>query len=373
MRSMGLWREAEHEELTSRAWDADVARDAIEAIVADALAAQRDGFWPGHPLDDVAEDERFCSLYLGSAGMIWALRKLGAPFDAGSALDAAIDHYRAIPDFGPEAHPPSLLMGETGLLVVAERVGAGAADRSRLADLVHRNREHPTWELMWGSPGTMLAAKACGLRNEWEDSARLLWASWDEASGLWTQDMYGAVTQYLGPAHGFAGNVHALRGHVDDDILRGRVAPLLERTALRADGLVNWPPTPDSPNSKIRVQWCHGAPGLISTLGDLIPEPLLLGAGELTWRAGPIVKGSGLCHGTAGNGFAFLKLYELTGDKTWLGRARRFAMHATRQVEQQRTALARGRYNLYTGDIGVALYLRACLDGRAEFPTIDAF
>ena len=93
----------------------------------------------------------------------------------------------------------------------------------------------------------------------------------------------------------------------------------------------------------------------------------------MTWQAGPIRKGTGLCHGTAGNGFAFLRLYELTGDETWLERARSFAMHATEQVEQHRTALGRGRYTLWTGDIGVALYLRACLDGRAEFPIIDAF
>jgi hypothetical protein len=264
-------------------------------------------------------------------------------------------------------------MGETGLLVVAARVGSPAAGAARLADLVHDNRVHPTWELMWGSPGTMLAAQACGLRDEWDESAPLLWERWDEASGLWTQDMYGAVTQYLGPAHGFAGNVHALRGYADDDILRRRVATLLERLALRSDGLVNWPPTPDSPDSKIRVQWCHGAPGLVSTLGDLIPEPLLLGAGELTWRAGPIRKGPGLCHGTAGNGFAFLKLYELTGDGTWLERARHFAMHAIEQVERQRKSLGRGRYTLFTGDIGVALYLRGCLDGSSDFPTIRTF
>ncbi len=283
-----LWRTDEHEELTRRAWDSRVARDAIEAIVTDARAAERDGFWPGHPLDDVAENERICSLYLGSAGMIWALWKLDPSFDAPAALDPVIERYRAIPDFGPEEHAPSLWMGETGLLVVADKVGSRAADSERLGDLAHRNRAHPTWELMWGSPGTMLAARACGLEAEWQESARLLWSSWEESSDLWTQDMYGTVTQYLGPAHGFAGNVHALRGYVDDEILRRRVTRLLERTARRADGLINWLPTPDSPDSKIRVQWCHGAPGLISTVGDLIPDSLLLGAGELIWRAGPI-------------------------------------------------------------------------------------
>jgi hypothetical protein len=36
--------------------------------------------------------------------------------------------------------------------------------------------------------------------------------------------------------------------------------------------------------------------------GDELDE-LLLGAGETTWAAGPLAKGPGLCHGTAGNGY----------------------------------------------------------------------
>ena len=367
-----LWRAAEHEEVTERAWDERDARDAIGAIVSDAEARERDGVWPGHPGDEVAERECLCSLYLGSAGMIWALWKLGSSIDASAAIGAAIERYGASPDYGDQAHAPSLWMGETGLLVVAAKVGSVAADRERLRDLVHQNREHPTWELMWGSAGTMLAARACDLQDAWEDSARALWSAWDE-SDLWTQHLYGQVKQYLGPAHGFAGNAHALRGYVSDDVLRDRVTRLLGRTARRENGLINWLPSMSEPVSKVRVQWCHGAPGMIATLGDLIPEALCLGAGELIWRAGPLGKGPGLCHGTAGNGFAFLKLHQLTGDQRWLDRARYFAMHAIQQVERERQKVGRGRYTLWTGDIGVALYLRACIDPEAAFPTIDTF
>jgi hypothetical protein len=363
--------------VTARVWDEMVARDVVRAIVADALAAESDGFWPGHPLDELGVRERLCSLYLGSAGMIWGLWKLGASYDCPAAVATAIQRYRSMPDFGLESHAPSLWMGETGPLVVAAIVGSSAADRGRLRDLVRENREHPTWELMWGSPGTMLAARACELEDEWQRSATLLWASWEQSSDVWTQHMYGQVRRYLGPAHGFAGNVHALRGYVGEDILRARVTRLLERTAGREDGVINWPPTLEEPlsdtPSKIRVQWCHGAPGIISTIGDLIPRELAIGAGELIWRAGPLRKGPGLCHGTAGNGFAFLRLHDLTGDPRWLQRARRFAMHAIEQVQRQRAALGRGRYTLWTGDIGVALYLHACVNARAEFPTIDTF
>jgi Lanthionine synthetase C-like protein len=368
-----LWRADEHEELSDRGWGERLVRDAIEEIVADAEAGYTEGSWPGHPLDELSADERHCSLYLGSAGMIWALWRLGSSLDASRAASEAIDRYRTSP--GPEerVHPPSLLMGETGLLVVAAKVGSPSADRPRLDQLVRQNREHPTWELMWGSPGTLLAARACDLDAAWADSAGPLWSSWDATSGLWTQNLYGQVKQYLGPPHGFAGNVLALRGYVSDDVLRPRVARALQRTALQDDGLVNWPPSPSESASSIRVQWCHGAPGIISTLGDLVPESLLLGGGELIWRAGPLRKGPGLCHGTAGNGFALLRLHQLTGDERWLDRARRFAMHAIAQVRRQRTETGRGRYTLWTGDVGVALYLRACLDGEPAFPTIDAF
>jgi Lanthionine synthetase C-like protein len=368
-----LWRREQHEPLTDEPWDELLARDAISAIVADTEASARGGFWPGHPLDDLAEDERVCSLYLGTAGMVWALAKLGSAVDLGAIIDAAIERYRAVPDFAELAHPPSLWMGETGLRVVAAAIGSRAGDRQRVRELVRANREHPTWELMWGSPGTMLAARALQLEDEWEESAELLWGRWDRASELWAQELYGHVRHYLGPAHGFAGNVHALRGYVSDDVLRARVTRLLERLGGRADGLVNWPPSLDETPSKMRVQWCHGAPGIVSTLGDLMPQELALGAGELIWTAGPLRKGAGLCHGTAGNGFAFLRLHELTRDERWLERARHFAMHAIEQVDRHKREFGRGRYTLWTGDIGVALYLRACLDGVAAFPTIDGF
>src|SRR4029078_13683591 len=81
-----------------------------------------------------------------------------------------------------------------------------------------------------------------------------------------------------------------------------------------------------------RTQWCHGAPGIVASLATLAPgndalTELLVAGGELTWRAGPLRKGAGRCHGTAGNGYAFLKLLARTGNELWLHRARAFAMH----------------------------------------------
>ena len=121
--------------MTERTWIDAAARGAIAAIVAEAEAAERDGLWPGHELDEVDQYGPLCSLYLGSAGMIWGLGKLGSSLDCAAAVTTAIEHYRATPDFGGDAHPPSLWMGESGLLVVADKVGAAVADRERLRQL----------------------------------------------------------------------------------------------------------------------------------------------------------------------------------------------------------------------------------------------
>jgi hypothetical protein len=112
---------------------------------------------------------------------------------------------------------------------------------------------------------------------------------------------------------------------------------------------------------------------MVGTLGDLLDLELALAGGELTWRAGPLAKGSGLCHGTAGNAYAFLVLHRRTGDELWLDRARAFAMHTIGQVERERKVVGRGRYSLFTGDIGVALFLRHLLDGEHRFPTMGPF
>jgi hypothetical protein len=102
-------------------------------------------------------------------------------------------------------------------------------------------------------------------------------------------------------------------------------------------------------------------------------ERLLVEGGDFTWLAGPLAKGSNLCHGTAGNGYAFLALHRRTGQPIWLERARAFAMTAIAQCREAREQLGRGRYSLWTGDVGLAIYLADCRRGKPRFPTIDVF
>jgi hypothetical protein len=141
--------------------------------------------------------------------------------------------------------------------------------------------------------------------------------------------------------------------------------------------MVNWRAWLTQPSGRsLLMQFCHGAPGFVVCLADMPGsdvDGLLLAAGEAIWAAGPLAKGSNLCHGTAGNGYAFLKLYARTADRLWLDRARAFAMHAIEQAYCEAQAVGRMRYSLWTGDPGLAIYLFDCIRAESRFPTLDVF
>jgi hypothetical protein len=198
--------------------------------------------------------------------------------------------------------------------------------------------------------------------------------------GLWVQRLFGQEGRSLTPPHGLIGIVQALAPVLDEARrarLEGESAAILRRTAVVEDDLANWPPRdrPElpGPDGQIRLQWCAGAPGVVIGASGYLDEDLLLAGAELCWRAGPhgSDKGASICHGTAGNGYAFLAALGRTGDERWLERARRFAVHAIAEVERQRAERGRGRHSLWTGDLGVALYAADCLDARSAYPVLD--
>ena len=103
---MTLFDPEAHEPLTETVWDAELARSAIRAIAAETERAfDPDELWPPHPLDE--EDDsplRAASLYLGAAGVVWALdalRRSGAVELERDWRHVALglpDRYRAEPD-----------------------------------------------------------------------------------------------------------------------------------------------------------------------------------------------------------------------------------------------------------------------------------
>jgi hypothetical protein len=385
-----LYEPAQFEPLTDEPWDPARVEDAIATIVADADAAfDPEALWPAHEWDGWGAPLPMKNLYVGAAGVIWALDALRRRGHAETSLDLAgaalrtLELERADPDFmagETHSHPAALLRGETGPLLVAFRLAPDPALADDLHALVHANVVNPTDDVMWGAPGTLLAALAMG---EWTGEPR-----WEEAAresaaalrarrgddGLWRQD---DDYRGLGTVHGAAGNTLVLLRLEPDDALATETAAVLTRTAFREDGLANWPGSPRpqlaASDGRIYLQWCTGAPGIVAGAWEYLDEELLLAGAELIWRAGAHgdEKGHGICHGTSGNGFALLKAFARTDDERWLDRARRFAVHALAQAERIAAANGRRRYSLFTGDIGTALFAAACLDLDARYPILD--
>jgi hypothetical protein len=303
-------------------------------------------------------------------------------------------------DLGESQHgTASYLIGDAGLLLLQWTFTHDAATADCLFETVRGNLRNPVREALWGSPGTVLAAvhmaEATG-QPRWTALVReAVQVIHDEMepepaignAWLWVQDLYGTRRRLLGAGHGFVGNVYpALRGAAMlepalIDAMLARALQTLRATALHEGASMNWWPVFDPlithPGKPPLVHDCHGAPGVVCRLAAAPRTPdwdaLLLGAGALVWRAGPVAKGASLCHGTAGNGMAFLKLWRRTGDELWLRRARAFAMHTIEQVERLRAQHGMGRHTLWTGDLGAACFLWNCVVGDDAYPTLDVF
>jgi hypothetical protein len=399
-----LFEPARHETLRTLDWDEQSARRIIGRIVHDAEARfSAQSYWPLHARDaDGGATGPLYPLYFGACGVMWALHYLQAVGAAklersyAEYVDALLPLDRTWLNPIGSAGLASYLMGETSILMLRHWLTPVDSTGAQLERLIAGNRDHPARELMWGAPGTLLAAS---FLHEWTGearwaelyraTARRLWSellrSPEHECHYWTQDMYGRTSTYMGGVHGFAATAvplihgrHLLSADEWADWERV-IATTVARSALREGPLANWRPElfPRPGRSQPPLmQFCHGAPGFVVCLADMpgsALDELLIAAGEAIWAAGPLTKGSNLCHGTGGNGYAFLKLYRRTRDDVWLQRARAFAMHGIGQTEADADRYGQMRYSLWTGDPGFAIYLWDCVRGEAVFPSLDVF
>ncbi|KAB1200555.1 LanC-like protein GCL1 [Morella rubra] len=152
-------------------------------------------------------------------------------------------------------------------------------------------------------------------------------------------------TRYFGAANGLAGILHVLLhfplSTEDAEDVKGTLRYLMSNRFAHSG---NYPSSEGNPRDKL-VQWSHGATGMALTLCKASKGVLLLApfcslfqvfpvdrefrdaaieAGEVVWKNG-LVKKVGLADGVAGNGYAFLSLYRLTGESIYEERAKTFA------------------------------------------------
>ncbi len=385
-----LFDPSKHEELSDKVWTESIVKEVINSIFEDTLSQYNPkSYWPTSA-DEDADVDINKSIYYGAAGTILALEKISKylnkdlPFNSSTVMEKVHKDYLEVPD--TKEVVPSIFLGEVGILLFQHKLSPTIDLEDRIYNLVEANIENETLEALWGAPGTMIAAffiyektKEERWKNLFLKNSNFLIKKLkeEELKGeiLWEQNMYGKLRRFVGAGHGYFGNIFGILKGIDllskndSDYILEHVKKVIKVVAIEDDGMMNFATlNPTNPEIKQFTQWCHGAPGIITSLhnypADNYVDQCLLKSGELVWRAGPLKKGTALCHGTDGNGYAFLQLYKRTGDSMWLKRARSFGMHALSQRN--------GRFSLFTGELGLAYYLIDCLEGNDDLPILDS-
>lgn len=214
-------------------------------------------------------------------------------------------------------------------------------------------------------------------------SGRDLSQKWAHRSPLMYQ--YYNVS-YVGAAHGLSSILQVLMsvpGYLENrpqesiDV-KGSVDYLLSLQ----DPEGNFPSeTTEHRSQNELVHWCHGAPGVIYTMAKaylVFKEEQYLkschDAANHIWRKGLLKKGPGICHGVAGNAYAFLLMYRLTGDSQWLNKAASFAKFMQSDEFKKNARVPDCPYSLYEGIAGTACFLMDLIaPQKAAFPFMDVF
>ena len=282
-----------HEPLTETAWDADRARAAIAAIVSETEASfDPDELWAPHPLDEEPDEpplRRVASLYLGAAGVIWALHALGRGPASGAPPRLGRrrgDAARALPLRSPTSRmrvscPRSGWARRDPPRRAHARPGAPVR-RSSCSTSCARTPATRRCEFNWGSPGTMLAAQVMFERTRDER-----WrAAWNDvgrpALGGVARRPLGAgplrpplahprAWRTASPATSTSLDAATCSMPPDVATLERRAVVTLARHALRTDGLAQWRRSLEPSRVPRRTQWCHGAPGIVASLASLAP------------------------------------------------------------------------------------------------------
>lgn len=187
-------------------------------------------------------------------------------------------------------------------------------------------------------------------------------------------------TRYWGAAHGLAGILQVLLHFpLSDDGIEDVKGTLRYMMNNRFPHTGNYPVSEGNPRDKL-VQWSHGATGVCITLcraSQVFPEDrefrnAAIEAGEVVWKNG-LVKKAGLADGAAGNAYAFLSLYRLTGESIYKERAVAFASFVHHHGGRDHTAYgADHAYSLFRGLAGaVCLWFDLMSPENSRFPCYE--
>jgi hypothetical protein len=321
-----------------------------------------------HATVAVADNPTSASLYSGLTGVGWALTHLQSRLpgldgedDLGEIDDVLLRHL----DQSPWPDDYDLISGLVGFGVYAlERLPrpAAMACLQRVIDRLAETAEHRAEGITW-----------------WTDPA---WLPADTRA----QSPRGYYN--LGLAHGVPGVIALLGQACAAEVAVARARPLLEgavRWLLAQQGPGGFAALvePGAAEKPARLAWCYGDPGVAAALlwaARCVAEPAwereALAIARRAAQRPPEQSGvvdAGLCHGAAGLGHLFNRMFQATG-QPWLAEAARSWLE--RALAMRRPGRGPGGYaawqlgddgvrtwvpdaGLLTGAVGIALALLA--------------
>lgn len=278
------------------------------------------------------------SLYSGFPGVAWALEHLqhrlfeSDPADPAGPADTAEDEEDAAADpfleidealLGPLGRSPwtgeyDLISGLSGLGVYAlERL-----PRPTAASLLER-----------------IVDRFAEIADHMDEGAA--WFTQPERLPDWQREIHPRGNYNLGVAHGLPGVLPILAGACAAGVAVERARPLLDdavrwllarRLEPGLDSCFDTTYAPWEEPQTSRLAWCYGDPGIAATLlasAQAVGEPawereaLDIGLHSAA-RPEPtsLIRDAGLCHGAAGLGHLFNRLYQSTGEERFAEAAR---------------------------------------------------
>ncbi|MEM7166719.1 MAG: protein kinase/lanthionine synthetase C family protein, partial [Planctomycetota bacterium] len=300
------------------------------------------------------EYELLRSAHNGNAGVLYLISRYSScgltdpPVDrnvANSIVDWLLAHRSTSDDQMPGLH-----FGEAGVAtalseaIAARLIDPGPWTRTYLQEVFSGTLDWP--DFTHGAAGQGIAALTCArllgdpFPYDYARSCTEYLIGVQDRSGAWplpddVKELAGV--RYTGFAHGAAGIVYYLL-----EYLRETSDPAPERSidaalqwliSLRVDTKPgSWPIQPDS--SEAWSWWCHGGPGIAlaflkayevfgdKAFAEIAEQALLAIPSDI--RSGNLSH----CHGLSGIGEAYLEAYRVLGDEAWLA----LATHVARTI-----------------------------------------
>ena len=319
------------------------------------------------------------NLYVGAAGVAWALDRLRRRGHAETALDPADV---AQPSTGgvpsrARLHDGRGFCSRSGSrrcssvrrasAFVAWRLAPSDGLADALLALVRANVGNPANEIMWGVSGTLLAARVlleatgdgrwCDAVRESEDVLRAA----RDADGLWTQVLYGRGSRGLGPPRRAR---RQRRGAGRDQETQPTSSRGLQSSKAAA--------------RTGRERWTRWRRTGVSSGATALPGSSCTQRSTST-RSAPFGRAARLGRGAARRreGRRHLPRHRRQrlcapedlrahGRRALARAGARLAVHALEQAQR-----LPGRYSLFTGGVGAALFAADCLDARAVYPVFE--